>query len=490
MRGRRGAGWVAMVAMAAATLSSCGGGDGGSASAAGGGSGAATGGITTPSPTPTSAACSLRARQDWVAAQMNEWYLFPDTLPAALDPSGFSSVDSYLDALTATARAQRKDRYFTYLTSVAEENAYYASGATAGLGVRLGFDSSDRLFVIEAFEGAPALAAGIDRGAQIVAVGTSAATLRNVSDILASEGDAGLDAAFGGTAPGTTRTLRIADAQGTRTVTVASANYEMSPLSTRYGSKVIDDGGRKVGYVNLRTFISSADDQLRNAFATFRAQGITQVIVDLRYNGGGLLSTAETFTDLLGANRSTSDVQAYTTFRPSKSSENEVRRFGREAQAIAPTRVAFIGTGSTASASEYVINALLPYLHGDLALVGTNTYGKPVGQIALDNPSCRDDRLRVIAFALQNAARQGDYYDGLATKVETTCQARDDFTQPLGSTTETSTRVALDWLAGRGCTRIGASASATRTAGLLAPAQRVLAPARPNTAQRETPGLF
>jgi hypothetical protein len=53
----------------------------------------------------------------------------------------------------------------------------------------------------------------------------------------------------------------------------------------------------------------------------------------------------------------------------------------------------------------------------------------------------------VIAFALQNSARQGDYYDGLATKVEASCQAADDYAHPLGDVSETSTRTALDWLA-------------------------------------------
>lgn len=485
MRTRRSIGLVAALAM----LASCGGGDGGgttqAGTASGGGGGGTTGGVSNPTN-----GCSLRARQDWVLAQMNEWYLFPDLLPTNVDPGNYPSVSAYLDALTATARAQRKDRFFTYLTSVAQERAYYQSGATAGIGIRLAFDGSNRLLVSEAFEGAPALTAGIDRGAEILGIGYNRDTIRSITDIRTAGGDAAIDTALDTSTPGTTRVLRISDASGTRDVTVTSSNYALSPVSSRYGSKVIDDNGRKVGYVNLRTFIDTADDQLRSAFATFRAQGITQVIVDLRYNGGGLLSTAETFTDLLGANRSTNDVQAYTTFRTSKSAQNQTRRFASEAQAIAPTRIAFIGTGQTASASEYVINALIPYLHADLALVGSNTYGKPVGQIAVDNPSCSDDRLRVIAFALQNAARQGDYYDGLATKVETSCAARDDYSRQLGDVNETSVRTALDWLAGRGCSRIGASASAERTSGLFADARRPVLATNPTAAQRDLPGLY
>ncbi|MGJ3628724.1 hypothetical protein AB5I41_20725 [Sphingomonas sp. MMS24-JH45] len=68
--------------------------------------------------------------------------------------------------------------------------------------------------------------------------------------------------------------LRIADATGgTREVTVAKADYALQPVSPRYGYRIIDDGGRKVGYVNLRTFISTADDQLRAAFGVPRRRG-------------------------------------------------------------------------------------------------------------------------------------------------------------------------------------------------------------------------
>ena len=484
---RRVVGLVALAAM----LASCGGGDGGGSG--GSGFGGSTGTAPTPSPSPSpssSGSCSLRARQDWVLAQMREWYLFPDTLPASIDPSRYGDVDTFLDALTATARAQNKDRYFTYLTSVKEENAYYGSGTTAGFGVRLTLDRSNRLLVTESFEGGPALAANVDRGAQIDAVGTSSSNLQTVSSLLSSGNTDALNDALGPDTPGTTRVFRVIDTSGTRVVTLSKADFSLAPVSPRYGYKVIDDGGRKVGYVNLRTFISTADDQLRTAFGAFRAQGITNVIVDLRYNGGGLLATAETFTDLLGGARSTSDVQTYIAFRPSKSSNDETIYFGREANAITPTKVAFIGTEGTASASEYVINAMIPYLHGNAALIGSNTYGKPVGQIPLDNPACPDDRLRVIALALQNAARQGDYYNGLAGKVEASCQASDDLTRPLGDANEASVRTALNYLGGRGCTPIGASASAQRTAGLTAQARTLLTPARPHAAQRETPGLY
>jgi carboxyl-terminal processing protease len=478
-----------------AMLSGCGG-DGGSLASSGGGGG---GGTPTPTPTstptPTASGCSLRERQDWAAAQLNEWYLFPETLPTGLNPSAYGTVEDYIDALTATARAQRRDRFFTYLTSIAEENAYYNSGSSAGFGFRLGADAAARrIAVIESFEGAPALGAGIDRGTEILAIGTSASNLRTVDSIIAAEGTAGVTTALGPDTVGTTRVLRVADAGGTRNVTIAKADFELTPVSSRYGARVIDDGGRKVGYVNLRTFINTADPALRTAFANFRAQGITNIIVDLRYNGGGLVSIAELMGDLLGGNRSTSEVFDYVTFRPEKSSENSTRNFAPQPQSVSPTRIAFIGSGGTASASELVINAFTPFLHKNSALIGTNTYGKPVGQIALDRASC-DDRLRVIAFATQNAARQGAYFDGLAPFMESSCQAGDDLTHQLGDPLEASTRSALDFLAGRSCSAIASGGQGTQAAKQASTAsasvlRELLTPERPTTPQREVPGFF
>ncbi len=463
-----------------AMLSGCGGGGGGSTASSG-----VTGGTSTGA---SSGACSLRSRQDWAASQLQEWYLFPETLPAIFNPAPFSTVSDYIDSLTATARAQGRDRFFTYLTSIAEENAFFSSGSSAGFGIRLSTDgAARRVFVAEAFEGAPALAAGIDRGTEIVAIGTTTADLRTVDAIISAEGTAGVTNALGPSTAGLTRLLRVRDASGTRDLNVTKADYSLTPVSARYGAKIITDGGRQFGYVNLRTFISTADPALKSAFSQFRSAGITDVIVDLRYNGGGLVATAELMGDLLGRNRSTSEVFDFTTFRPEKSSNNETRFFRPQAESIAPTRIAFIGTGGTASASELVINAFVPYLHANAALIGTNTFGKPVGQIALDRAAC-DDRLRVVAFATQNSARQGNYYNGLAATVEASCQAADDITKPLGDPQEASTRSALDFLAGRSCTRI--SADGQRSLAVSEGRRELLMPQRPDTTQREVPGAF
>ncbi|MBC7158851.1 MAG: peptidase S41 [Porphyrobacter sp.] len=444
--------------------------------------------VATPAPSPTpspSAHCSLRARQEWASAQLQEWYLFPDLLAAGLDPAAYSTVEDYIDALVQPARALGRDRYFTYLTSIAEENAYYEQGANAGFGFRLSYDTgTSRVFVSEAFEGAPALAAGIDRGAELLEIQSV-----SVASLMASGGPQAVINALG-----TSVVVIFRDTTGVdRVAALNKREYTLDPVSDRYGAKVIRDGGRSVGYLNLRTFIDTAEPVLRAAFASFKAQGVTELIVDLRYNGGGLISTAELMGNLLADGRG-GQVFERIAYRDSKASENETYAFQVQPESIAPTRIAFIGTGSTASASELVINGFIPYLGTSMALVGSNTYGKPVGQIALDRPAC-DDRLRVVALKIENAAGQGEYYNGLATAVPVTCAANDDLSRQLGDPAEAMIRASLDFLAGRSCTaisaRAGASAAGAGTRVGTAPQPEMLVPEKPrSTLEREVPGGY
>jgi C-terminal processing protease CtpA/Prc len=468
-----------------AILSACGGGGGGSPPP-GDGTGAVPPPISNPPSTP--AVCSLRDRQNWALAQLQEWHLFPDLLATNVNPDNYSTVQAYIDALVAPARAQNKDRFFTYISPLAQDIAFLNSGSSAGFGMRLSTDTgAGRVFVSESYEGAPALNASIDRGVEILAIGTSISDIRTVSSIIATEGAAGVINALGPATAGLTRLLRVRDPNGTtRDVTLAKAAYDVDPVSNRYGALVLDDGGKKVGYINFRTFIGApAEADLRSAFAQFKAQGITEVIVDLRYNGGGLINTAVLFSNLLLGNRSPSDVVLSRVFRASKASLNNSSFFAPQPQSISATKIAFIGTGSTASSSEMLMNAVLPYLGANAALIGSNTFGKPVGQVFIDRAAC-DDRLRVIAFAVQDKNGQGDYFNGIASRFQSTCSAADDMTRPLGDPQETSIRTALDFLAGRQCTPIGGATSQSLSAGK----QELLTPAQPTSVQRELPGSF
>ena len=97
--------------------------------------------------TPT-ATCGLASRQAFAKSVIDEWYLFPSDVASGVNPASYSDVQTYIDALVAPARALNKDRYFTYITSIAEENAFFASGSSAGFGIRLVYDAANQRVLI------------------------------------------------------------------------------------------------------------------------------------------------------------------------------------------------------------------------------------------------------------------------------------------------------------------------------------------------------
>jgi hypothetical protein len=205
--------------------------------------------------------------------------------------------------------------------------------------------------------------------------------------------------------------------------------------------------------------------------------------------------------DLMGRSRLTTDLFSRITFRPSKSSQNSSHLFTVAPQSLAPKALAFITTGSTASASELVAAGMLPWTRGNIWMVGENSYGKPIGQIAIDRTVC-DDRLRVIAFAVKNADGDGDYYTGLKSvfdrRGEKTCAAPDTPTLAMGNPAEGQTAVALSALSGASCTpmsdgaaRMSALSDTESSATVSAPFTGRLLPATaPSPAQRDMPGLY
>ncbi len=217
---------------------------------------------------------------------------------------------------------------------------------------------------------------------------------------------------------------------------------------------------------------------------------MTEIILDFRYNGGGLVSIAELMGDLMGRGN-VNNVFSRTELRPSKASENSTEVFESEPGSIQPTKIAVIGRGGTASASELVANAFIPYVGNNMALVGANTSGKPVGQFGFDLAAC-DDRIRAVTFQTLNADGNGEYFDGLAGVFPNTCAANDDITHQLGDPAEASVARALDFLrnGAASCSPIsGGGVQGTQSARSRSQ-QLLLQPDTPSAVQREVPGLF
>jgi C-terminal processing protease CtpA/Prc len=446
-----------------AILAACGGsGNGGSASAGG---------------------CSDTREKRFVLDTAREWYLFDDQLPDPVDTGSYASAADLLDALTAEARADGKDRFFSYLTTRQQDDAILQAGQFVGFGFRTRIEG-DRLWLTDVYEGSPADAGGLARGVEITGIDAGNGYIP-VATILAE--DPALEEAFGPATEGTARGLRfVFPGGGSAEAVFAKQVVAITPLA--FGGPAVlplpANPTVPVGYLNLRTFIATAEEPLREAYAAFRAQGIEYFIFDLRYNSGGLVSVAELIGDLNGAARDNADVYLEMRFNDRKAAGNDViRRFRPRPESVAPVRIAFITTGLTASASEIVINSLAPWV--EVAIVGDDTLGKPVGQSAFDLSGC-DLRLRLISFQFTNADGRGEYYGGLASTLPFACRADDDLGRAPGDAAENSTAEALSWLGSGACTEVLA---ADRSLSKAEARIRVPQLRRPATAEY-LPGLY
>jgi carboxyl-terminal processing protease len=389
--------------------------------------------------------CSAEEEKAFVLQTTRDWYLFPETLPDAIDPDAFADAASLLNELTRTAREQGRDRFFSYVTTRADDEANFAGELT-----RFGFQyrlREQRLFLEQVLQPGPAAQAGLRRGDEIVAVDAlDGRGYRSIAELLAE--DPSLNAAFGPNTGDVTRSLRVVQNGDTRELTLVKATFTVDPVPDGEGVRILPLAGTAgVGYLNLLDFSSPAPDELRAAFASFRQAGVSDLIIDLRYNTGGLLSVAYDFADLLGAGLR-DELFIAMQFNPQRADNNTEHRFVPGDRSVMPARIAFITTGSTASASETMINGLLPYVQ--VAIIGTDTFGKPVGQAGFDQRGC-DLRLRLETFRLVNADGQTDYFDGLAAQLDNACAADDDIDHAQGDPLEASTAAALDWLASGRC---------------------------------------
>jgi C-terminal processing protease CtpA/Prc len=428
--------------------------------------------------------CGASAQKEWVLSTTRDWYYFDDLLPATADPAQFESAAALLDFLTANARDEGKDRFFSFLTTRTEDASFLGEGEFIGFGFRTRTDAGPRVFLSEVFESSPASDAGLQRGDEIVAVNRGDGFFA-VADLLASGETIG--DLLGPAQAGLQRGLRVQDASAaTRDVSLTKRTVTIDPVPDDGGARVLPLAGTAgVGYLNLRTYISTADPQLRAAFDGFRAQGIEYFIIDLRYNGGGLVSTYELLGDLLGGARSTSDVMGRTLHNSRHAGADVTRSFRPLAQSVTPVRIAFLTTDATASASELSVNSISPWV--EVAIVGSDTFGKPVGQSAFDLGGC-EERMRLVTFKTVNALDEGDFFDGLAPTMTFACAATDTLTESPGDPAEGLTGAALEWLSNGACGSVITAASARVAPGGPA-ASRYPRPKRPSAAQLWMPGV-
>ncbi len=216
-----------------------------------------------------------------------------------------------------------------------------------------------------------------------------------------------------------------------RQVTLTKTAYSENPV---YYKNVYNVGGHIIGYLVYNGFYGDYDGHLNDAFAYFQGEGVTDLILDLRYNSGGLVSTATRLASMI-TGQFTGEVFAKQEWNskiiPLLSEESITNRFtttlseGTAINSLNLTKLYVITSRSTASASELVINGLEPYI--DIIQVGTITTGKNVGSITLyDSPNFRKENLnpnhryamQPITFRVVNSVGFGEYHTGLVPDVE------------------------------------------------------------------------
>lgn len=399
---------------------------------------AACGGSGGGNKAPGGSACSVAAQKQTTLEIAREWYLWNDRLPASINIENFATVNELVAFIAESSPLgsdnEPVDRYGGIGSAEAEEQ-FFGEGKFEGFGFSYRFETNDELRVTRVFADSPAAQGGLARGQQIVALNGTP-----VADIIAGQGVNALFAVFD-TSP-LTFTLRDRNGVDLEPTTIERGIVTIDPVPQW---RLIErPDGTKAGYLEFYQFISTANAELDAVFAEFRTNNVTDVIVDLRYNGGGIVTTAELFGDLLGGFVAGNLAFSETRYNMDKANENSVRLFNLLANSINLSRLVVIASGSTASASELVINGMVP--HVEVAIVGDTTFGKPIGQSGWQ--FC-DNILRLTTFQLFNADGFGAYFDGLP--VTAGCAASDDLSVEVGAVGDPNLDAALNYLGTGAC---------------------------------------
>lgn len=407
----------------------------------------------------------------WIYEQMQAYYLWTDQLPVenttdqTLAPEDY--FNSLLYAYNATSNPQG-DR-FSYLSSDAEslEAALNGESLTTGMQFRLFYRDNANVNVVGqvlyVLKNSPADLAGFKRGDVFTKVNGTTLTVTNYSDLLYGSGTTYTFTL--GTVNTTTGTLD--DTSTTRSVTATT--FQEDPV---YLDSVYTVNGKSVGYLLYNQFVSSPngsssnayDNHLRQIFAHFKAAGIQELVLDLRYNPGGSGATAINLASMIVKYSGADQVfyrEEYNTelnkyLQQQYGSDSFNAYFTNEANNVGNqiSKVTILTSEWTASASELVINGLKPYMN--VQLIGETTYGKNVGSTTLTDDSGKIKyALQPIIVKVYNSLGQSDYTAGFTPAIVLS----EPFNlYPLGSTQEALLQTAL----------YGSSTSGRQVAGIHA----------------------
>lgn len=450
---------LSVAIISAALLSACGGGGGG-----GGDAPAAP----TPTPTPTpnpivaqkcapsnpyrfddssfSTTGTLADEKAWLKDNMQKNYLWYQDMPVvdaslpeySRTAAPYQSVDAYFNALKSpviTASGAKKDKFsFTAITR--EWEGWYQSGVTLNYGIQWYYSAAKapwKMTVAYVYPGSPAAVAGVQRGDQLETINGL------VTDGTATNQSQVNSLLFPKSA--TANTFVFKRQANPVTLTISAGTVKTSPVLE---AKTISAVGGNVGYMVFNEHISSAEQPLIDAINKFKADNVTSLVLDMRYNGGGYLYIASELAYMIAGQAATQGkdfarlqyndkrtVQTALGFIPFYNTTNS----NKTLPSLNLKQVFIITSADTCSASETVINGLRG-IDIDVQLIGSTTCGKPYGFVGKSNCGISYFPME---FKSVNAKNFGDYADGIAPN----CTAKDDFSKALGDPLEGMLSAAL-----------------------------------------------
>ena len=428
----------------------------------------------TNAPYPDQAGSTLD-ENNWLRSWTNDLYLWFDAVKDQ-DPSLFATTGAYFEVLKTTATtasgAPEDKFHFTYPTS--QWNALMLNNVQTGYGaqwVTISAAPPRQVVVAYTEPGSPAVApsANLARGAEVLQV--------DGVDVVNDSTQAGVDAINAGLYPASanqTHTFQVRDqnaAQTIRNITMVSA--DVTAQSVQSVATITTTSGL-VGYMLFNDHLAPAESELVQAFTALRTAGVRDLVLDIRYNGGGLLEIASEVAYMIaGAGPTTGKTFELTQFNSKhptidpvslqtisplpffSSTQGISTPAGQPLPSLDLLRV-FVLTGpDTCSASEAIINSLRG-VGVPVVQIGSTTCGKPYGFYPTDN--CGTTYFS-IQFRAVNALNYGDYADGFSPYNSATptnaivpgCSVADDFTHALGDPAEARLAAALAYRTSTSC---------------------------------------
>jgi C-terminal processing protease CtpA/Prc len=358
---------------------------------------------------------------------MKEWYLWYDVMPD-VNKTNYSDPYKLLEAM----RYKQLDRW----SFVEDYNTFNKEmgGTFVGHGFRIGLDQAGKARIAMIYNKSPLYAEGVRRGWIVKTINSV-----DIAAALKSNDATTYNNAIGPATAGVTNNFVFTKPDGTDVnITSSKQSFTVNTVLL-YDTLHLKTG--ITGHLVFEQFIDPTRDELATAFAYFKQTNIKDLIVDMRYNGGGYLDIAQTLASYIGGNElsGTTFVKfKYNTKHQNDASINTVYPFKTTNYSMGMKRLVVITTRGTASASEAVMNGLKPHI--TVVSVGDTTHGKPTGMNIWFVG--KKYAMVPVTFKTVNSADEGDYFKGIVPNK----LASDDITHDFADRQEACLKEAIKYL--------------------------------------------